>query len=114
MSALRVSDPVQFAERLGFLIDNAGLKSLDELSIGIGKTKGHAWWLLHPEMDNGPKRVNPQTAADCADFLADRGRLIPESPTLFNFLMGIHSDSKSLLKQFLKVAPTGFEPALAA
>ena len=112
--ALRVSTPAEFAERLQFLIDNAGLRSLDELSVGIGKSKGHAWWLLHPEVDNGPKKVNSQTAADCAAFLANRSRLVDDPPRLFNFLMGIENEWPSTLKRWLKVAPTGFELALAS
>lgn len=108
--ALRVATPEEFAERLRFLLDNSQLKNLDELSTALERKNGHVWWLLHPETDNGPKRVNAQAAASCADFLSDRGRLVDDAPLLFNFLMGIENEWPRVLKPFLKVAPTGYGP----
>lgn len=117
MAMANPSDSKQFAERLQFLIDNAMLSSLDALSDGLARPKGYAWWLLHPEAANGPKRVNPQTAADCAAFLGDRGRLVGDGELLFRFLMGLEDDFNKVLKRWLQpvpvsndeeVAPTGY------
>lgn len=96
MSPITVVSPAEFGHRVAYLQRNSGMSAAG-LSLEAGEQKGWVSWLINTKAKNGPKTVNPQHAATLAEKLAGRGDLIDDELLLFNYLLGVENDQRSVI-----------------